>query len=185
MKQHVSLLATFLLSSVCNAQKVIEITGPGWKLQDSNRSISVNAHTPSDQYVDLYNDGVIGNPIYGSNDTAEQWVQLSNWTYISPSLHQLQLGGYGSGKQSTWLVFEGLDTFAEVSMCGEELFNANNQFRQWLHDVTDVLPKCKGEPKLMINFGSPVNITHQISNSSAGDRKSIEPGIVCASVVTT
>ena len=180
MYAYIVLLRFLLLASLCNAQKVIDLTGTGWTLKDSNGSISVQAHVPSDQYVDLYNDGVIGDPIYGSNDTAEMWVQLSNWTYVSPPIHGLEGSGGGPSQYGasagngtkTWLVFEGLDTFAHITMCNREVGNTNNQFRQWLFDVTDVLGSCNTQPRLSINFGSAVKITHQIANSSAADCES-------------
>ena len=163
-------LTATLWVSVCSAQKVIDLSGPGWTVKDSNGSISVPGQVPSDQYVDLYNDGVVGNPIYGFNDTTEMWVQLSNWTYTSPPLQLLESLGNRSGSNSKiWLVFQGLDTFAHITMCNHDVGNTNNQFRQWLFDVTDILADCRAAPRLSINFGSAVKLTHEISNSTAGD----------------
>ena len=60
------------------AQTVIDLNGPGWTLKDSNGSISIPAQVPNQAYVDLYNNGNIGNPIYGMNESAEEWVQLQH-----------------------------------------------------------------------------------------------------------
>ncbi|EGX93267.1 beta-mannosidase mndA [Cordyceps militaris CM01] len=60
----------------------------------------------------------------------------------------------------TWLVFDGLDTFATVKFCDEIIGSTNNQFRQWKFDITSDLAGCKGEPILSINFGSAPHIAN-------------------------
>ena len=59
---------------------------------------------------------------------------------------------------STWLVFDGLDTFATVSFCGQPVAYTDNQFRQYSFDVSNVLNGCKDDPVLSINFGSAPRI---------------------------
>jgi hypothetical protein len=114
----------------------MDLSESGWTL--TTGSISVPATVPSDQYLNLCNNGIIDDPLYGSNDSTQSWVYLTNWTYISPTIQ-------GLNKQlETRLVFEGLDTFADISMCNQIVGSTNNQFRQWLFDVTDMLKQCDG-----------------------------------------
>lgn len=54
---------------------------------------------------------------------------------------------------STWLVFNGLDTFATIEFCGQHVAATNNQFRQYYFDVSDLLATCSS-PVLSVNFGS-------------------------------
>lgn len=63
---------------------------------------------------------------------------------------------------STWLVFDGLDTFTTIEFCGQFIATTDNQFRQWYFDVSDALKKCKN-PVLSINFGSAPNIVNAIA----------------------
>jgi beta-galactosidase/beta-glucuronidase len=72
---------------------------------------------------------------------------------------------------STWLVFDGLDTFATIEVCNQFVAYTDNQFRQWYFDITDILSKaCKGKaPIVSVNFGSATNITREIALN--GDRK--------------
>jgi beta-mannosidase len=65
---------------------------------------------------------------------------------------------------STWLVFDGLDTFATIELCGQPVGTANNQFRQWTYDVSNILESCQGEPIISINFGSAPTIAIDIAN---------------------
>jgi beta-mannosidase len=53
-----------------------------------------------------------------------------------------------------FLVFDGLDTLAEVSLNGRLLGRADNQFRTWHWDVTRIL--AEGENELTVRFGSPL-----------------------------
>lgn len=42
----------------------------------------------------------------------------------------------------TFLVFNGLDTFADVSFCGEHIASTDNQFRQWRFDILRAVAAC-------------------------------------------
>jgi beta-mannosidase len=65
---------------------------------------------------------------------------------------------------TTWLLFNGLDTFTSIKVCGQQVATTNNQFRQYYFDVTSILGSCKENPSLNITFGSAVNITADIAN---------------------
>lgn len=148
------------------AQQTINLSNlNGWTLRDANHSISIPAQGQSQQYIDLYNAGIINDPLYGFNDTEQTWVQQSNWTYISPSLADLQVN---NGTQ-TWFVFEGLDTFASISLCNQIIGNTSNQFRQYVFDVTDALCLCT-DPVLSIDFASALESALAVSTGPNGDR---------------
>jgi beta-mannosidase len=72
---------------------------------------------------------------------------------------------------STWLVFNGLDTFTTIEFCGEFVGTANNQFRQWQFDVSDILKSCKSAPTLSLNFGSAPEIANSIANQPGQQRQ--------------
>lgn len=67
---------------------------------------------------------------------------------------------------ASWLVFEGLDTFCEIKLCNQTVGNTKNQFRKYTFDVSDILPKCSGDPVLSLNFGSASKIVLDISQRS-------------------
>lgn len=158
-----------------NNAKVIDLSGDGWTLKSQNGSISIPASIPSQQYIDLYASGTINDPLFGLNNANLDWVRDQNWTY-SRSLSQLggnPHGGYGGGYgTSTYLVFEGLDTFTTISMCGMVVSTTENQFRQYTFDITDILRSCRGTPQLSLDFGPAVPITHEISEGPEQDRMS-------------
>lgn len=64
----------------------------------------------------------------------------------------------------TYLLFQGLDTFTSIELCGQHVASTNNQFRQYYFDVTQILLHCSSLPSLSINFGSAPLIAQQIAN---------------------
>ncbi|KAF2170649.1 glycoside hydrolase family 2 protein [Zasmidium cellare ATCC 36951] len=155
-----------------NNAKVIDLSGNGWTLKSQNGSISVPASIPSQQYIDLYASNTIDDPLYGLNNVNLDWVRDQNWTY-SRSVSQLRTGGprggWRGGQTSTYLVFEGLDTFTTITFCGKVVGATENMYRQYTFDVTDVLSSCRGAPQLSLNFGPAVPITHAISEGPDQD----------------
>lgn len=57
---------------------------------------------------------------------------------------------------TTHLIFDGIDTFANVSVCGRKVASVNNQFRQWKFDITAALSECTSDPMLEVAFTSAV-----------------------------
>lgn len=72
---------------------------------------------------------------------------------------------------ATWLVFDGLDTYATVKFCDHIVGTPDNQFRQWFYDVSSILANCKSDPVLSINFGSVPRIINAINASSEVQRE--------------
>lgn len=147
--------------SETGAQRVVDLNGSGWTLRSQNGSISVPATVPSQQYLDLFSAGVIEDPLYGFNNE-QTWVRDQNWTY-SRTIGELSAGSHVSRGASTYLVFQGLDTFTTISLCGEQVGTTENQWRQYIFEVSEILNSCRGSPQLSINFGPAGPITQSIS----------------------
>lgn len=162
-----------------NAAKVVDLSGDGWTLTSQNGSILIPASIPSQQYIDLYASNTIEDPLYGLNNVNLDWVRDQNWTYSRQiqGLNTAPRGGYGGGfgggwqhgGTSTYLVFQGLDTFTTISMCGKVIGTTENMYRQYTIDITDDLKSCRGPPRLSLNFGPAVPITHDISEGPDAD----------------
>lgn len=150
------LAALFFAVSVFS-QKVIDLSGNDWTLENLPLNISVPGSVPSQAHLDLYAAQVIGDPYYGLNDFNLRWVANSNWTYSG-----LISGLDTSSSTQTWLLFNGLDTFTSIEFCGQPVASTNNQFRQYYFDVSALLSDCTS-PLLSINFGSAPMIADQIA----------------------
>ncbi|EMC95043.1 glycoside hydrolase family 2 protein [Baudoinia panamericana UAMH 10762] len=141
-------------------RNVVSLVGDGWTVSNNALNVSVPASLPSQVHLDLFANQVIGDPYYGLNDFNLRWVAWSNWTYTS-----LPIAGLSSNVSSTWLLFNGLDTFTSISFCGHHVASTNNQFRQYWFDVSTITTSCdETERILSINFGSAPNIANAIAS---------------------
>nr|XP_023907876.1 beta-mannosidase A-like [Quercus suber]POF16295.1 beta-mannosidase a [Quercus suber] len=155
------------LTAASAAQSVFNLSAARWTVQNPRRNISIPGSLPSQAHLDLYRAGVIGDPYYGENEYTLQWIYQTNWTYSSNLSSPLRRSNQ-SDPTATYLLFDGLDTFTTISLCGCTIAATDNQFRQWHFDVTGVVASCdEPEPRLELNFGS----TSQIVDAIA-----VEPG---------
>lgn len=115
------------------------------------------ATVPGNIHTDLLANNLIPDPFFGTNEDSVQWVSDSTWTYRL--IFDADCGGDGKEFENQWLVFDGLDTYAEVWLNGQLLKSMdkeedatllNNMFRQWRFYVTDVLKKKGNE--LLVRF---------------------------------
>src|SRR5512146_1992939 len=108
------------------------------------------AQVPGVVQTDLLHNKLIPDPFYGDNEPTLQWIGLTDWEYqtefdVAPAL--LQRG-------HVELVFDGLDTYADVFLNGTQVLTADNQFREWRVPAKDKLRA--GKNTLRVLFHSPV-----------------------------
>ncbi|KAK8079031.1 hypothetical protein PG994_002838 [Apiospora phragmitis] len=164
--------------SPMSSPNILDLISSQWTLNNPAMDISIPASFPSYAHLDLYANQVIGNPEYGLNDFNLRWIWKQNWTYTT-NIEDLQVTGATCKLESVWqvltidrspgydqtfLLFQGLDTFTTIELCGQHVSYTNNQFRQYYFDITDVLAQCKGPLTLRLNFGSAPQITEDIAN---------------------
>lgn len=153
-------LSLSLVLAHATAKHVTNLSNNDWTLSNEALNISVPGSLPSQAHLDLFAAGVIGDPYHDLNDFNLRWVVWNNWTYSS-----VLNGLPRTENHSTWLQFNGLDTFASISLCGCHVASTNNQFRQWWFDVSDIIGSCSEEEvTLSLNFGSAPLIANAIAN---------------------
>jgi beta-mannosidase len=85
------------------------------------------ATVPGTVHTDLFANRLIPDPYIGAPEAGLQWIGLADWEYrIRFDAPRAALDAARSD-----LVFEGLDTFAEVWLNGDKLLDADNAFRTW------------------------------------------------------
>lgn len=99
----------------------------GWILRHGGQTLP--ARVPGCVHSDLLAAGVIPDPFLGRNEVDAAWVGRREWTY------ERELPE-ASGHERTDLVFDGLDTAAEVTLDGRLLGRVRNMHRSYRFDVT-------------------------------------------------
>jgi beta-mannosidase len=108
------------------------------------------AHVPGSVQTDLLAAGAIGDPFGRNNEAGLQWIGLADWQYQLP----LTVDAATLQHRHAELVFDGLDTFADVLLNGRQLLSADNMFRRWRVPVKDVLHA--GSNTLLVTLHSPI-----------------------------
>lgn len=127
----------------------IDLNG-AWQFRQVGKTSWVKATIPSVVQLDLLNAGLIEDPFYGTNEEKIAWIELENWEYqkdfeVSEDLLQ---------QEAIELVFEGLDTYAEVFVNGVSLLQSDNMFCTWRIDCKKQLKV--GKNSLTVVFKSPI-----------------------------
>lgn len=117
------------------AQLLSQKISNGWKFRQENKKNWYPAKVPGEIFTDLLHNHLIPDPFYRDNEKKVQWVADENWVYetvFKPSAAILE-------RKQVELVFDGLDTYAEVYLNGILLLKADNMFRQWKAAVKEKL----------------------------------------------
>jgi beta-mannosidase len=129
--------------------KIQSLVG-AWEFRKKGDEKWLAATVPGGVHTDLMALGLIPDPFVGDNEKRVRWVAEQDWDYrlrfnATPEL---------LNELHTYLVCDGLDTLATVTLNGHELGSTNNMFRQYRWDVKAWLKP--GSNELSIAFDSPV-----------------------------
>lgn len=137
--------------------KKIELN-KNWKfrllMSDHSREITHNlekwkdATVPGTVHTDLMNLGLIFNPFFEDNELKLKWITESNWEYSTTFDFPEQF----DKNSHLYLIFEGLDTFADIFLNDIEIGKCDNMFRKYSFDVTSAIKALDNQ--LFIRFSS-------------------------------
>jgi hypothetical protein len=130
------LVVLFTLSACTSRPNVIEQPlSQNWTLTGDTLDINLPVTVPSVVQQNLYEAGLIPHPYLGTVENDLLWISNTHWTYLTHFNVSKEL----LENDVVELVFEGIDTYASVTLNGQKLFDANNQFRAWKQDVKPLL----------------------------------------------
>ncbi|MFO7615598.1 MAG: glycoside hydrolase family 2 protein [Bacteroidales bacterium] len=121
----------------------------GWEFRPAGTEQWYAATVPGCVHTDLENNQLIPDPFYRLNERDLQWIDKMSWEYrtiIVADPATLK-------RKNIELIFEGLDTYADVYLNDSLLLKTDNMFRSYKADVRDILKN--GENILLIHFRSP------------------------------
>jgi beta-mannosidase len=132
----------------------------GWRFRLVPGNAQLEAHpeaapwraatVPGTVHTDLLANKLIPDPYVGAPEAGLQWIGLGDWEYRT----RFDAPRAALAKARSDLVFDGLDTFAEVWLNGTRVLDADNAFRTWRVPVQGRL-RAKGN-ELRIVFHSPI-----------------------------
>jgi len=108
------------------------------------------AQVPGVVQTDLLTNHLIPEPFARDNETRLQWIGESGWEYQTT----FAMDAAALAREHIDLVFDGLDTFADVYLNEHLLAQTENQFRSWRIPVKQLLQT--GPNTLRVVFHSPI-----------------------------
>jgi len=144
-------LLLFIQLASCTSPK-LRLEQPlnsGWVLSDASGQYSLSARVPGCVHTDLLHHGLIPDPFQATHEAELQWIGTRVWDYRL----QFDAGFDVAGFQRTDLIFDGLDTEADIWLNDSLLGRAGNMFRTWRFDVGAMLREKNN--RLHIRFYPP------------------------------
>ena len=121
-----------------------------WLFSQKGKNTWNKAQVPGCVHSDLLANKMIPDPFYSTNETQLQWIENENWEYKS----SFKLSAKDLKSERIEMIFEGLDTYANVYLNQELILSANNMFRSYSIDVKKYLKS--GNNTLLVIFESAV-----------------------------
>ena len=123
----------------------------GWQFHEVGKDTWHKATVPGCIHTDLLANKLIEDPFYRDNEKKQQWIGKTDWEYQTHfAVTEAMLR-----REHLELVFQGLDTYADVYVNDALVLQAANMFRTWRVDCKNVLKT--GDNVLRVRFRSPIN----------------------------
>jgi len=130
-------LGAALVAHDADAQTQTQPVDAGWEFRLAAGDAAASAHpevaswhaatVPGTVQTDLMAAKLLPDPAWRDNESRVQWVGLSDWEYRTT----FQVDDATLAREHVALVFDGLDTFAQVRVNGHLVADTDNMFRRW------------------------------------------------------
>ena len=131
-------IATFLMLFSCAEKRtnpLIQNLDKSWIVTTDTLNIKMQVDIPSVIQADMYENGLIPHPYKSDVEPQLHWIPQHEWEYTL----NFKAEDYILREDVIELVFEGIDTYADVWMNGKKLLHADNMFRTYSCDVKDII----------------------------------------------
>jgi len=149
-----------LLCQLSFTQNISKQLKNDWQFKQVGKTQWYPATVPGTVHTDLLNNKLIPDPFYRNNENKLQWISQTDWVYKTV----FNIDEATFRKQHIELVFEGLDTYADVYFNGKKILSADNMFRTWKLDVKPFI-KQQGN-QLYVVFKSANRIADSLVKTS-------------------
>lgn len=144
MRRLLFIFISISLFACSNSKSDVQLLNQGWSLRTDTLDINLQVNLPSEAHADLYAAGLIPHP-YGEGDEEQQlqWIPQHIWDY---SL-KFDVENDVWQNDNIDLIFNGLDTYADVWLNGEKIMHSDNMFIRYEKEVKNLLKKHGNELK--------------------------------------
>lgn len=143
-------LLLFILVALKGHAQMIDLKDVVWQFHQVGQTEWLPATIPGTVHTDLLNNKKIEDPFYRTNERDLQWIDKEDWEYKAG----FEVNEAFLTNEKIDLVFEGLDTYADIYINGSKVIVANNMFLSWTAEVKKLLQR--GENRLTVYFYFPI-----------------------------
>jgi len=152
-----SIVACAILFSCNNSyQDTTVVLTENWEFKNSVSNQWYPAIIPGSIHADLYKNNLIPYPIKGKNEQTLQWIDTCSWIYRT----HFEKPRHTKQNDHFELIFDGLDTYADVYLNDSILFSANNMFTSYRKEIN-----IKDSNSLIVLFKSAIKEAHKKSSA--------------------
>lgn len=126
----------------------------GWEFKQTDYTNWLPATVPGEVHMDLLDNEIIEEPFYRLNEREQQWIGQVDWEYRT----NFQIPKELADCKHLELVFEGLDTYADIYINGIRLGTTDNMFRTWMFDVAGYISEGDNVLHIVFNNVFKVNL---------------------------
>jgi beta-mannosidase len=148
-----------IISTASFSQTVRKISlNDGWEFRQVGTEKWYPAVVPGCVHTDLYRNGLIPDPYFGSNEKDLQWIETKDWEYRKT----FNLDENFIKENLIQITFEGLDTYADVYLNDGDNYFCYNMFQKF--ELSNIKNNLKnGINTLKIIFHSSVKKSDSLS----------------------
>jgi beta-mannosidase len=158
-RQLLLIISFLLLVQTIVAQNISIELNKNWQFKKQKESKWYKATVPGTIHTDLLANKLIPDPFYRDNESKLQWIDKADWEYKTI----FNVDDKTFSKKNIELIFDGLDTYADVYLNGKLILQADNMFRGWTLDVKPFIKRTNNV--LLIKFASAQNKVDSIARS--------------------
>jgi beta-mannosidase len=129
---------------------ILDLAGT-WQISDDEGQYSFVGNVPGTVQGDLVQQGLVPHPYVGINELTMRYLESKSWNCAT----EFELDDVPA-EANIDLVFEGIDTLADVHLNGQYLGSTDDMFLEYRFAVRDVLKK--GKNVLRVHIKSPTGV---------------------------
>jgi beta-mannosidase len=141
----------FLLSTFAQVEK-FDLSKFQFQFKAQGDAKQCKANFPGNIHLHLHQNKQIRHPFDDANEKHLQWVDEKEWVYES----KFSIPSKLFNKKNAALVFEGIDTNAEIWLNNKKVLTCNNMFLLWKVDIKQYLKRDNNEFRIIFHSNKKI-----------------------------